>query len=224
MEEYITKTRYGYGLGVICPKIDDQVNFNIKGKFLKELYDNTFSGSEHEDPKEHIKKVLEIVNLFHILKGMDAHTRQLINSRGAIPTMKDADAKKAIHDIADYSQKWHNGTSSRRKRREVCKGPRYTKYCPNKEDGKTLKEAYYTQFGVPFPQGASVSVMPFLTNTNLGLGDLVPTKLIVKLADRTGKLPKGIAKKFLVVLENMDAYRDKEMGDVIDGKEFRKEI
>ncbi|GKB06112.1 hypothetical protein Tco_0834345 [Tanacetum coccineum] len=33
---------------------------------LKELRDNTFSGSDHEDANEHIEKVLEIVDLFHI--------------------------------------------------------------------------------------------------------------------------------------------------------------
>ncbi|GJU48402.1 hypothetical protein Tco_1217957 [Tanacetum coccineum] len=30
---------------------------------------------------------------------------------------------------------------------EQCKGPHYTKDCPLKEEGKTLEEAYYTQFG-----------------------------------------------------------------------------
>ncbi|GJS56189.1 putative reverse transcriptase domain-containing protein [Tanacetum coccineum] len=33
---------------------------------------------------------------------------------------------------------------------EQCKGPHYTKDCPLKEEGKILKEAYYTQFGGPF--------------------------------------------------------------------------
>ncbi|GJR15813.1 hypothetical protein Tco_0798465 [Tanacetum coccineum] len=33
---------------------------------------------------------------------------------------------------------------------EQCKGPYYTKDCPLKEEGKTLEEAYYTQFGRPF--------------------------------------------------------------------------
>ncbi|GJY61283.1 hypothetical protein Tco_0461940 [Tanacetum coccineum] len=42
--------------------------FELRGQFLKELRDNTFSGLEHEDANEHIKKVLEIVNLFHIPK------------------------------------------------------------------------------------------------------------------------------------------------------------
>ncbi|GJR21657.1 hypothetical protein Tco_0970184 [Tanacetum coccineum] len=74
---------------------------------------------------------------------------------------------------------------------------------------------------------AKHSVMPFSTYTNLGLRDLVPTKLIVELADITMKRPKGIAKNVLVdfaVLEDMDAYRDKEVGDVIVGKEVCKEI
>ncbi|GJV82368.1 hypothetical protein Tco_1522266 [Tanacetum coccineum] len=36
---------------------------------------------------------------------------------------------------------------------EKCKGSHYTKYCPLKEEGKTLEEAYYTQFGRPFQGG-----------------------------------------------------------------------
>ncbi|GJV53380.1 zinc finger, CCHC-type containing protein [Tanacetum coccineum] len=48
---------------------------------------------------------------------------------------------------------------------------------------------------------ASVSVMPFSTYTKLGLGELAPTKLIVELADRTVKCPKGIAKNVLVRID-----------------------
>ncbi|GJW36878.1 hypothetical protein Tco_0059798 [Tanacetum coccineum] len=33
---------------------------------------------------------------------------------------------------------------------EQYKGPHYNKDCPLKEEGKTLEEAYYTQFGAPF--------------------------------------------------------------------------
>ncbi|GJW28126.1 reverse transcriptase domain-containing protein [Tanacetum coccineum] len=49
--------------------------------------------------------------------------------------------------------------------------------------------------------GASVSVMPYSTYTTLGLGDLIPTKLIVKLADRTVKRPKGIIENVLVGID-----------------------
>ncbi|GJW35415.1 hypothetical protein Tco_0058335 [Tanacetum coccineum] len=40
--------------------------FIRSGQFLKELHTNNFSGLEHEDVNEHIEKVLEIVDLFHI--------------------------------------------------------------------------------------------------------------------------------------------------------------
>ncbi|GKC36518.1 uncharacterized mitochondrial protein-like protein [Tanacetum coccineum] len=36
---------------------------------------------------------------------------------------------------------------------EQCKGPHYTKDCPLKKEGKTLEEAYYTQFGGHFQGG-----------------------------------------------------------------------
>ncbi|GJU27300.1 retrovirus-related pol polyprotein from transposon TNT 1-94 [Tanacetum coccineum] len=210
MEQYMSKTRADYGSGIARPKIEDKDSFELKGQFLKELRDNTFSGSDHEDANEHIEKVLEIVDLFHIpnitidqvmlrafpmsLTGaasrwlrnkpsgsittwedlktkflskycppahtakkmeeinnfqqepdenlyqawerfkellmkcpqhyltkmqevvlfynrLDVPTRQILDSRGAIPSKTIADAKVAIQEIAEYSQKWHNGTS-----------------------------------------------------------------------------------------------------------------
>ncbi|GKC95161.1 ribonuclease H-like domain, reverse transcriptase, RNA-dependent DNA polymerase [Tanacetum coccineum] len=59
IEEHMCKTRGDYGSGVARPKIDDKAHFELKGQFLKELHDNTFSGSDHEDANEHIEKVLE---------------------------------------------------------------------------------------------------------------------------------------------------------------------
>ncbi|GJV72361.1 DNA-directed DNA polymerase [Tanacetum coccineum] len=66
MEEYMCKTRGDYGSGVTRPKINAKYHFELKGQFLKDLRDDTFSGSDHEDANEHIEKVLEIVDLFHI--------------------------------------------------------------------------------------------------------------------------------------------------------------
>ncbi|GJW57902.1 zf-CCHC domain-containing protein [Tanacetum coccineum] len=159
MEEYMSKTRADYGSGVTRPKINDKDHFELKGQFLKELRDNTFSGSNHEDANEHIEKVLEIVDLFHIpnitqdqtmlrsflmsltgaasrwlrnkpsgsiktwedlkevilfYNGLEVLTRQILDSKGAIPTKIVADAKVAIQEMAEYSQKWHNGKSKTR--------------------------------------------------------------------------------------------------------------
>ncbi|GKB86141.1 putative reverse transcriptase domain-containing protein [Tanacetum coccineum] len=137
MEQYMSKNRADYGSGVARPKIEDKDHFELKGQFLKELRENTFSGSNHEDVNEHIEKVLEII----------------LDSRGAIPTKTDADAKVDIQEIAEYSPKWHNGTSKTRR-------PYYTKYCPLKEEGTTLEEAYYTQFGGPFQGGGYRTATP----------------------------------------------------------------
>ncbi|GKD29076.1 hypothetical protein Tco_1239854 [Tanacetum coccineum] len=139
MEQYISKTQVDYGSGVARPKIKDKDNFELKGQFLKELRTNTFSGSDHEDANEHIEKVLEIVDLFHIsninidqvmlrafpmsltgaevilfYNGLGILTRQILVSRGAIPSKTTTNAKVAIQEMVEYSQKWHNGTSRSR--------------------------------------------------------------------------------------------------------------
>ncbi|GJT20351.1 putative reverse transcriptase domain-containing protein [Tanacetum coccineum] len=156
MEQYMSKTRIDYGSRVARPKIDNKDQFELKGQFLKELRENTFSGSDNEDANEHIEKVLEIVDLFHV------PNITILDSRGVVPTKTAADAKTAIQEMAKYSQKWHNGTSRGRSTEtydglavgcEQCKGPHYTKDCLLKEEGNALEEAYYTQFGGPFQGG-----------------------------------------------------------------------
>ncbi|GJX29368.1 hypothetical protein Tco_0237447 [Tanacetum coccineum] len=168
MEEYITRTREGYGLGIARPKIEEKDHFELKGQFLKELRNNTFSGSDNEDANEYIEKVLEIVDFFHIpnitqdqvmlrdfhmsrigaascwlrnepaglittwgtlkefflskycppartAKNMEEinnfqqdhdetlYKAQILDSKGVIPSMKAANAKKAIQEMADHS-------------------------------------------------------------------------------------------------------------------------
>ncbi|GKE63993.1 retrovirus-related pol polyprotein from transposon TNT 1-94, partial [Tanacetum coccineum] len=49
--------------------------------------------------------------------------------------------------------------------------------------------------------GVSVSVMPFSTYTNLGLGDLAHTRLTIKLADKTIKHLRGIVENVLVRID-----------------------
>nr|GEU78080.1 hypothetical protein [Tanacetum cinerariifolium] len=107
MEQYMSKIRADYGSGIAWPKIDDKYHFELKGQFHKEVQDNTFSGLDHEDVNEHIEKVLEIVDLFHevilFYNGLDVPTRQILDSKGAIPTKIAVDAKVAIQDMVEYS-------------------------------------------------------------------------------------------------------------------------
>ncbi|GJV08783.1 uncharacterized mitochondrial protein-like protein [Tanacetum coccineum] len=66
MEQYMSKTRTNYGSGVARPKIEEKYSFELKGQFLKELREDTFSGSDNEDANKHIEKVLKIVDLFQV--------------------------------------------------------------------------------------------------------------------------------------------------------------
>ncbi|GJX27697.1 hypothetical protein Tco_0235776 [Tanacetum coccineum] len=97
MEEYMTKTQDDYGSGIVRPKIDDKARFKLKRQFLKELRDNTFSGSDNEDAHEHIEKELWLrcpqhyltdmheVILFH--KGLDVPTtRQILDPKVSTDT------------------------------------------------------------------------------------------------------------------------------------------
>ncbi|GJW42417.1 retrovirus-related pol polyprotein from transposon TNT 1-94 [Tanacetum coccineum] len=59
-------------------------------------------------PQPYLMKMQEVVLFYN---GLDVPTRQILNSKGAIPSKTAADAKVAIQEMAEYSQKWHNGTS-----------------------------------------------------------------------------------------------------------------
>nr|GEX85950.1 hypothetical protein [Tanacetum cinerariifolium] len=51
------------------------------------------------------------VNIFY--NGLGTMSRQLLDSQGPIPGMKPAQALTAIQTMADHSQTWHDGSSSR---------------------------------------------------------------------------------------------------------------
>nr|GEU57050.1 hypothetical protein [Tanacetum cinerariifolium] len=52
------------------------------------------------------------VNIFY--NGLDDMTRQLLDSQGPIPNKTPAQALTAIQTMSDHSQKWHDGSTSRR--------------------------------------------------------------------------------------------------------------
>ncbi|GJW01223.1 hypothetical protein Tco_1556474 [Tanacetum coccineum] len=95
----------------------------------------------------------EVVLLYN---GLDVPTRQILDSRGAIPSKTTADARKVNEKIYAAQVGY-----------EQCKGPHYTKDFPLKEEGKTLEEAYYTQFGAPFQGGGyRVTALGFYQRNN----------------------------------------------------------
>ncbi|GKE63146.1 hypothetical protein Tco_1513513, partial [Tanacetum coccineum] len=59
-------------------------------------------------PRHYLTEMQEVILFYN---GLDIPIRHILDSRGAIPSMTAVDAKKAIQEMAEYSQKWHNGTS-----------------------------------------------------------------------------------------------------------------
>nr|GEZ32097.1 hypothetical protein [Tanacetum cinerariifolium] len=63
---------------------------------------------------------MQEVILFY--KGLEVPTRQIHDSKGAIPTMTVADAKVAIQEMAEHFPKWHDGTFTRIRSTETSDG------------------------------------------------------------------------------------------------------
>ncbi|GKC52615.1 NUDIX hydrolase 6-like protein, partial [Tanacetum coccineum] len=59
-------------------------------------------------PQHYLTEMQKVILFYN---GLDIPTRQILDSRRAIPTKTVEDAKKAIQKMAEYSQKWHNRTS-----------------------------------------------------------------------------------------------------------------
>ncbi|GKD10868.1 hypothetical protein Tco_1190553 [Tanacetum coccineum] len=62
-------------------------------------------------PQHYLTEMQEVILFYN---GLGIPTQQILDSRGAIPSKTAVDAKVAIQEMAEYSQKWHNGTSRSR--------------------------------------------------------------------------------------------------------------
>ncbi|GKE05707.1 ribonuclease H-like domain-containing protein [Tanacetum coccineum] len=65
MEQYIALIPDDIKPGIVNPKIGDDVEFEINANFMRELIRKLFAGTDGEDAYEHVRTVLEIVDLFH---------------------------------------------------------------------------------------------------------------------------------------------------------------
>ncbi|GJS10220.1 ribonuclease H-like domain-containing protein [Tanacetum coccineum] len=70
-------------------------------------------------PQHYLTDMQEVILFYN---GLDVLTRQILDSKGVIPSKTAADAKVAIQEMAEYSQKWHNGTSLRTRGTKTSNG------------------------------------------------------------------------------------------------------
>ncbi|GJX16475.1 hypothetical protein Tco_0217307 [Tanacetum coccineum] len=65
MEQYLARVQDDIRPGVVKPKIDNDVEFEINSNFMRELRHKLFKGTDDEVAHELVWRVLEIADLFH---------------------------------------------------------------------------------------------------------------------------------------------------------------
>ncbi|GJX37611.1 hypothetical protein Tco_0250914 [Tanacetum coccineum] len=65
IEQYLALIQDNSRPGIVKPKIGDDVEFKINRNFMRELRRKFFAGTDDEDAHEYVRRVLEIVDLFH---------------------------------------------------------------------------------------------------------------------------------------------------------------
>ncbi|GJX22138.1 hypothetical protein Tco_0226583 [Tanacetum coccineum] len=96
--------------------------------------------------------ILGYAEVILFYNGLDVPTRHILDSRGRSTDTSDGLAAKQaeLNNLGREIKKVSEKVYAAQVGCEQCKGPHYTKDCPLKEEGKTIEESYYTQFGGPF--------------------------------------------------------------------------
>ncbi|GJT61926.1 hypothetical protein Tco_1005459 [Tanacetum coccineum] len=95
-------------LGKYCPPARTAKKIKEINNFQQEPDETLYQAWERfkdlllRCPQHYLTYMQEVISFY---KGLDVPTRQILDSKGVIPSMKVIDAKKAIQDMADHSQK-----------------------------------------------------------------------------------------------------------------------
>ncbi|GKE21027.1 pyruvate dehydrogenase (acetyl-transferring) kinase, mitochondrial [Tanacetum coccineum] len=110
-------------------------------------------------PQSYLTEMQEVISFYN---GLDVPTRQILDSRGRSTETSDrlVAIQAQLNNLGREIKKVNEKVYAAQVGCEQCKGSHYTKDCPLKEEGKTLEEAYYTQFGGPFQGGGYRATAP----------------------------------------------------------------
>ncbi|GKB85920.1 formin-like protein 1 [Tanacetum coccineum] len=147
--DYISATRKSFVSNDNDGKMIEKNFIEIEGTFFAKIHDNDFNGKDGENVFEHINCFLEVVEpLKKWHNGTSSRTRSSKTSDGLAAIQ--AQLNNPGREIKKVNEKVYAAQVGCK----ICKGPHYTKDCPQKKEGKTLEEAYYTQFCAPYqPRG-----------------------------------------------------------------------
>ncbi|GKB55851.1 pyruvate dehydrogenase (acetyl-transferring) kinase, mitochondrial [Tanacetum coccineum] len=109
-------------------------------------------------PQHYLKEMQEVILFYN---GLEVPTRQILDLKAI---------QAQLNNLGREIKKVNEKVYAAQVGCEQCKGPHYTKDFPLKEEGKTLEEAYYTQFGRPFQGGGYRAAAPgFYQRNNANL-------------------------------------------------------
>ncbi|GKC37368.1 hypothetical protein Tco_1049752 [Tanacetum coccineum] len=146
----ILKTKF---LNKYCPPACTAKKMKEINNFQQEPDESLFRAWERfkellmKCPQHYLTDMQEVILFYN---GLDVLTRQILDSMGAIPSKTTVDAKIAIQEIVEYSQKWHNETSSRTRSTETSDGLADIQAQLNnlgREIKKVIEKVYAAQVG-----------------------------------------------------------------------------
>ncbi|GKE84168.1 hypothetical protein Tco_1557910 [Tanacetum coccineum] len=78
MNEFTTSDKKDYYSGIACIKVNGKNAYELKGKFLDDLHNNAFDGTNGEEAIKHIEYFLRIIDPIDLPKTMDIFTKEAL--------------------------------------------------------------------------------------------------------------------------------------------------
>nr|GEU47490.1 oligopeptide transporter [Tanacetum cinerariifolium] len=101
IEQYVALIQDNKRPGVVRPEIGNDIGFKINKQLMKELRRNFFKGDNDEDTHKHVRRVLEIADLFHF-PGITHDAIMLITLTGPALRWKNMlPGRERINDSSD---------------------------------------------------------------------------------------------------------------------------
>nr|GEV81265.1 copia protein [Tanacetum cinerariifolium] len=199
MEELLQAPTEGYGEAIIIPKINVD-HSEIKTNLLQLVQANPYHGFERENPHTHINNFKRITST---LKFRDVPNDNQSSTSGTLPSNTIANPKGDMKAITTRSGVAYKGPSipipKNDKLFELAKIPlnencsaMLLKKLPEMlgDPGKFLIPCDFPGMDVCHALadlGASINIMPLSIWKKLSLPELIPTRMTLELADRTGR-------------------------------------
>ncbi|GJX49701.1 hypothetical protein Tco_0276546 [Tanacetum coccineum] len=144
IKPYLALTRGNLAPGLVKPKIEGNVNFEIKSQFMRELREDTFSDNKNNDAYEHVERILDII--WH--DGSTSRRVSNDSSDGITAIMNKLESLG--RDIKKLKENVHAIQLGC----EKCGGAHLNKECPHHEKIEQLEKDYQARAANEVPDSS----------------------------------------------------------------------